>query len=100
MKRKPQKRKDPIEMLISKVSEKVESEIKFFVKSLDGHMQEFLFPKKPKTNEDIKKENLEAKKNPFTGKDETFTFKAERVSEEEAKFRQAKDITSKVRRST
>lgn len=76
------KRKDPFEILISKVTEKAEAEMNILLDSLNSHIDSIF--SKPKIEKEIK----------FTR--ETYVKKSDDVK----RFEKAKDITPKVRRST
>ena len=88
MKRKQQKRKDPVEALIGKISEKVEAEFDTMMNSLNNHIENAFKPK-PKTADKI---NYFKESKPFT-----MEFG---INKEETKFQNAKDITPKVRQRT
>ncbi|MBP6739557.1 MAG: hypothetical protein KA146_06180 [Leptospiraceae bacterium] len=87
MKRKQQKRKDPVEALIGKISEKAQVEMNSLLNSLESHIEELFFPIRKQ------KESMPKKENPFNTS-KSFTIKAEPQSEKE-RFEKAKDITPK-----
>ncbi|MBK8399460.1 MAG: hypothetical protein IPL26_29990 [Leptospiraceae bacterium] len=87
------KRKDPFEILISKVTEKAEAEMNILLDSLNSHIDSIF--SKPKIENSNKKPTNPQTKFYADGKPFEFTPYSERE-----KFEKAKDITPKVRRST
>lgn len=87
-----QKRKDPVEALIGKISDKAQVEMNSLLNSLESHIEELFSPIRKQ------KESMPKKENPFNTS-KSFTIKAEPQSEKE-RFEKAKDITPKVRPST